>query len=417
MALANLSLRLIFMDNTKLTAENRTSILKQRFSQLFGGGSRTYQAPGRVNLIGEHTDYNSGFVMPAAIGFHTMVSIAPRPGRKLVIYSENYSEHIELDLDHLPVARTGHWSDYVIGVVKMLERAGKTLVGANVLVVGDVPQGAGLSSSASLEVAIGYALLDSSDHRPDQTSGTMCNGTGIDRTKLALLCQQAENEFVGARCGIMDQFVSSHGKQGQALMLDCRSLDYRLLPLPDGVALAICNTMVKHSIAKGEYNQRRAECEAGVRELSKCLPHVLALRDVTAEDLDTFGHNLPDVVRRRCHHVISENARVRQAATALESGDLPAFGKLMLESHRSLRDDFEVSCSELDLMVQLAGQAEGVYGTRMTGGGFGGCTIALVESACVEAFQQTVQEGYTRATGCKPEIYVCYAADGVGQMF
>jgi galactokinase len=400
------------MHNTNLAVENRAHALLQRFVQRFGGSPRIYQAPGRVNLIGEHTDYNDGFVMPAAIGFYTQASIAPRPDRKLVIHSENYSEQVEFDLDHLPATRAGHWSDYVVGVVKMLVRSGRKLGGANLLVDGNVPQGAGLSSSASIEVAVGYALLDLADHAPDHVP----DRTEIDRTKLALLCQQAENEFVGARCGIMDQFVASHGKRGQALLLDCRSLEYRLLPLPDDVALAICNTMVKHSIAKGEYNQRRAECEAGVRGLSKYLPNARALRDVTPQDLEAYGRELPDAVMRRCRHVIGENARVLQAAAALELGDLQAFGKLMRQSHRSLRDDFAVSCSELDLMVELAEQAEGVYGTRMTGGGFGGCTIALVQAGCVAAFQRTVQEGYERSTGCKPEIYVCSAADGVGQV-
>jgi galactokinase len=396
------------MHNTNLAVENSADALGQRFVQLFGESPRIYQAPGRVNLIGEHTDYNDGFVMPAAIGFYTRASVAPRHDRKLVIYSENYSEQVEFDLDHLPATRAGHWSDYVIGVVKMLVRSGKKLGGANLLVDGNVPQGAGLSSSASIEVAVGYALLDLADHAADRPKP--------DRTKLALLCQQAENEFVGARCGIMDQFVASHGERGKALLLDCRSLEYRQLPLPDDAALAICNTMVKHSIAKGEYNQRRDECEAGVRLLAKYLPHAQALRDVTPEDLKAYEHELPDIVRRRCRHVIAENARVLHAAAALELGDLQAFGNLMLESHRSLRDDFEVSCAELDLMVELAEQAKGVYGTRMTGGGFGGCTIALVEAGCVEAFKRTVQEGYERSTGCKPEIYVCSAADGVGQI-
>jgi len=396
------------MHNANLAADNRVHFLAQRFVQLFGGSPSIYQAPGRVNLIGEHTDYNDGFVMPAAIGFYTRALVASRPDRKLVIHSENYSEQVEFDLDHLPTTRAGRWSDYVIGVVKMLAQSGKKLGGANLLVDGNVPQGAGLSSSASIEVAVGYALLDRAD--PADTR------TDIDRTKLALLCQQAENEFVGARCGIMDQFVASHGKRGQALLLDCRSLEYRLLPLPDNVTLAICNTMVKHSIAKGEYNQRRSECEAGVRSLSKYLPNTLALRDVTLENLETYGHELPETILRRCRHVIGENARVLQAAALLELGDLQAFGTLMLESHRSLRDDFEVSCPELDLMVKLAEQVEGVYGTRMTGGGFGGCTIALVQAASVEAFQRTVQEGYERSTGCKPEIYVCSAADGVGRV-
>ena len=392
------------MQNTNSAIENCAPALEQRFVQLFGESPRIYRAPGRVNLIGEHTDYNDGFVMPAAIGFYTRAALAPRPDRKLVIHSENYSEQVEFDLDRLPAMGAGHWSDYVVGVVKMLVRSGKKLGGVNLLVDGNVPQGAGLSSSASIEVAVGYALLDPGGPNT------------IDRTQLARLCQQAENEFVGARCGIMDQFVASHGKRGQALLLDCRSLEYRQLPLPDDVAIAICNTMVKHNIAKGEYNQRRAECEAGVRALSKHLPQVRALRDVTLEDLEKHGHELPEVVVRRCRHVIGENARVLKAAAALERGDLPAFGNLMLESHRSLRDDFEVSCSELDVMVELAERVEGVYGTRMTGGGFGGCTIALVQTGCVEGFQRSVREGYERSTGRTPEVYVCAAADGVGRI-
>ncbi len=403
------------MQNTNPAIENCAPALEQRFVQLFGQSPRIYQAPGRVNLIGEHTDYNDGFVMPAAIGFYTRAAVAPRPDRKLVIHSENYSEQVEFDLDRLPAKGEGHWNDYVVGVVKMLVRSGKKLGGVNLLVAGNVPQGAGLSSSASIEVAVGYALLDLAEQAMDQTK---IDRPTIDRTNLALLCQQAENEFVGARCGIMDQFVASHGKRGQALLLDCRSLDleYRQLPSPEDAVLAISNTMVKHSIAKGEYNQRRAECEAGVRALSKHLPQVRALRDVTLEDLERHGHELPEVVVRRCRHVIGENARVLKAAAALERGDLQAFGNLMLESHRSLRDDFAVSCAELDLMVELAERVEGVYGTRMTGGGFGGCTIALVQAGCVEAFQRTVREGYERSTGRTPEIYICAAEDGVGRI-
>src|ERR1700686_2442215 len=223
------------MDNANLAVEDSTRALGQRFVQLFGESPRIYPAPGRVNLIGEPTDYNDGFVMPAAIGLYPRASVAPRRDRKLVIYSENYSEQVEFDLDHLPATRSGHWSDYVIGVVKMLVRSGEKLGGANLLVDGNVPQGAGLSSSASIEVAVGYALLDLADQATDRT---ILDRTGPDRTKLALLCQQAENEFVGARCGIMDQFVASHGERGKALLLDCRSLQYRQLPLPDDVALA-----------------------------------------------------------------------------------------------------------------------------------------------------------------------------------
>jgi galactokinase len=401
-------------DGQDLRAESRAYFLQQKFIELLGDSPRIYQAPGRVNLIGEHTDYNDGFVMPAAIGFYTAVAIAPRSDRKLVIRSENYSEQVDFEIDQLPASRAGHWSDYVVGVAKMLLRSGHQLRGANLLIDGNVPQGAGLSSSASIEVAVGYAFLDSAGPGSDQKQGSGENK--IDRTLLALLCQQAENEFVGARCGIMDQFVSSHGERGKALLLDCRSLEFRTLPLPGEVALTICNTMVKHSIAQGEYNQRRAECEAGVRALSKYLPNLRALRDVTAEDFAKYSHELPETVMRRCRHVITENARVLRAEEALIPGDLPAFGELMRESHRSLRDDFEVSCYELDLMVDLASYAEGVFGARMTGGGFGGCTIALVELDCVADFQRTIQEGYERKTGHKPEIYICSAATGASRL-
>ncbi len=401
------------MHKTNVEVEHSAQTLGQRFVQLFGGLPRIYQAPGRVNLIGEHTDYNDGFVMPAAIGFCTRIAVAPRSDRKLVIRSENYLEQVEFDLDRLPSTRAGHWSDYAIGVVEMLLCSGNTIGGANLLVDGNVPQGAGLSSSASIEVAVGYALLDLNERESDRHNG---DRTPLDRTQLARLCQRAENEFVGARCGIMDQFVTSHGRRGHALMLDCRSLAYRLLPLPVDAVLAICNTMVKHSIAKGEYNQRRSECEAGVRILSKYVPNARALRDVTPADIEAHGHELPDVVLRRCRHVVSENERVVLASAALERGDLTAFGELMLDSHRSLRDDFEVSCAELDLLVDLAEKADGVYGTRMTGGGFGGCTIALVESSSIEEFQRIVREGYERSTGCRPEIYLCSAADGVGRI-
>ena len=375
----------------------------EKFAETFGSTPRVYQAPGRVNLIGEHTDYNDGFVMPAAIGFYTWIAIGNRTDRKLAVCSRNWGEQVEFDVDRLPDRARGHWSDYIVGVAKMLRQSGKTIVGASIMADGDVPQGAGLSSSASFEVAVASALLDVA-------------GEELDRKSLALLCQKAENEFVGARCGIMDQFVCSHGKWEHALLLDCRSLHYRLLRLPESVRLVICNTMVRHNLAKGEYNDRRAECEAGARFFAGKLPNVKALRDVTAEQFQTYQSELPDTVRRRCHHVIGENARVLLAADALESSDLKKFGKLMDESHRSLRDDFEVSCSELDVMVDLANQVEGVYGARMTGGGFGGCTINLVQAERVQEFQDAVRGGYERATGVKPEIYVCSPADGVRRM-
>jgi galactokinase len=377
--------------------------LKETFRRLYGGEARVYRAPGRVNLIGEHTDYNDGFVMPAAIDFYTWVAIAPRDDRKLVVHSENFSETVEFDLDEQRPRARGHWSDYPRGVALMIERDGGRLPGANLLIRGEVPIGSGLSSSAAIEVATGYALSETA-------------GASIDRRELALLCQRAENEFVGMRCGLMDQFISCFGQAGQALMLDCRSLDYKLLPLPPAVRLVISNTMVKHELASSEYNARRAECEEGVRLLAQMLPNVRALRDVTVDELEQFGRNLPETVYRRCRHVVSENARVIEATAALEQENLSAFGHLMHESHRSLRDDYEVSCLELDLMVELANRVEGVYGARMTGGGFGGCTINLVRADRVDVFTESVASGYEKATGRQPEIYVCSAAQGAEQV-
>ncbi len=373
--------------------------LIEAFQNSFGGQPSIYRAPGRVNLIGEHTDYNEGLVMPAAIDFSTWVAISPREDRKIVIRSENFAETIELDLDHPPSRGRGHWSDYPFGAVVKLKQAGQCLRGANILVRGEVPIGSGLGSSAAIEVAIGYALLDVSD-------------VNIDRLALAKSCQQAENEFVGMRCGLMDQFISCFGQTGHALMLDCRLLEYKLLALPSYVRLVICNTMVKHELAVSEYNARRAECEEGVRRFAEELPHVRSLRDVTLDDLEQFGGRFPDVITKRCRHVVSENARVVTAAAALEREDLRTFGQLMRESHRSLRDDYEVSCSELDLMMELANKADGVLGARMTGGGFGGCTVSLVQSDSVAAFKEVVARGYVKATGREPEIYVCTAAQG-----
>lgn len=374
--------------------------MTDKFQRFFGSAPRVSRAPGRVNLIGEHTDYNDGFVMPVAIGLYTWAAATARDDRMLVVRSENFDQQVDIDLDRMPGKASGHWSDYVVGVATMLLQSGSQLRGANLLIHGDVPQGAGLSSSASLEVAVGYMLLEIA-------------GGKVDRRTLALLCQKAENEFVGARCGIMDQFIAAHGKKRHALLLDCRSLDYRLLPMGDDARLVICNSMVRHSIAKGEYNQRRAECETGARYFAQHCKGVTALRDVTLEELARHQQDLPDKIMQRCRHVISENTRVLEAAEALGGGNLGRFGQLMKESHQSLRDDFEVSCSELDLLVNLAQREPGVYGARMTGGGFGGCTINLVKKAYVDAFEAAVSQGYEKQTGIQPDIYICAAADGV----
>lgn len=377
--------------------------LQQKFRDVYGCSARVYRAPGRVNLIGEHTDYNEGFVMPVAIDFYTRVALAPREDRRLLVYSDNFSKSVDINLDEVRPHPRRDWTDYVRGVAVMLEQGGHRLRGANVLVRGDVPMGAGLSSSAAIEVAAGYALLENS-------------ADTVNRVELAKLCQRAENEFVGARVGIMDQFIACCAHAGQALMLDCRSLEYRLLPLSPKVRLVICNTMVKHELAGGEYNRRRAECEAGVRCLAGQSLQVHALRDVTLADLERHACDLPEVIYKRCRHVISENARVLEAAAALEAGNLAAFGQLMAASHRSLRDDYEVSCTELDLMVELATHVGGVFGARMTGAGFGGCTINLVKADKVEEFERTIRQGYEQAFGRAPEIYISSAGEGAGEV-
>jgi galactokinase len=389
--------------NDKTPLEQKSTELQERFRLLYGERPILVQAPGRVNLIGEHTDYNEGFVLPAAIGFQTRIAVTGRADRRLLVTSENYAQSVEFDLGNLPDSPRGHWSDYVAGVARLLDRVLRRLPGANLLVNGDVPQGAGLSSSASLEVAVCMALLEAA-------------GKTLDGVSIARLCQQAENEFVGARCGIMDQFISVHGKRNHALRLDCRTLEFQQVPIPPDVRLVICNTMVRHSVAAGEYNKRRAECETAARFFAERVPGAKTLRAVSPADLEKSGGQLPEVIRKRCRHVLTENSRVLQAAEALQSADLQLFGRLMKSSHASLRDDFEVSCEELDVMVRLAEQNKGVYGARMTGGGFGGCTINLVQEDHVEGFQANVAVEYERATGRVPEIYVSAAGDGAGRL-
>lgn len=374
--------------------------LLNAFRARFGSAATIYRAPGRVNLIGEHTDYNDGFVLPAAIEFYCWVAAAPRPDRKLVIHSENFNQSAEGNLDAIAGVAKNHWSGYPLGVAWAIEASGKRLKGANLLIRGEVPLGAGLSSSAAVEVATGFALLDQSE-------------LPIDLKNLAQVCQKAENEFVGAHVGIMDQFVSCHGRASHALLLDCRSLEYNLVKLPPGIQLVISNSMVKHEIGSSQYNVRRAECQQGVRVLRDVLPEIRTLRDVTLAQLQEHRGLLSAKVYSRCHHVVTENGRVQGAVQAFESGDLRGLGRLMSDSHRSLRDDYEVSSKELDLLVEIAMAQPGVVGARMTGGGFGGCTINLVESSAVEAFKKHVARGYFEGTGRQPEIYVSPAADGV----
>jgi galactokinase len=362
-----------------------------------------YRAPGRINLIGEHTDYNDGFVLPVAIDRYTTVTAAARADRRIYVSSQGFGRDVEIDLDNPDGGPTGAWTDYVRGVAAILERRGHRLVGANLAIASDVPSGAGLSSSAALEVAIGYALLDLA-------------GVPVDLTALALACQQAEHEFAGTRCGLMDQFIVCHARAAHALLLDTRTLETTWLPLPPDVAVIVCNTMTKHALASDGYNQRRADCEAGVRALAVRLPRIRALRDVSYAELEANRDVLSDRVYRRCRHVVTENARTQSAADALRDGDLARFGVLMGASHASLRDDYDVSTRELDAMVEAAMECDGLVGARMTGGGFGGCTVNLVRTGAAKDFAREVADGYAARTGRVPEIYACRASGGVGRV-
>lgn len=381
------------------------TILAGKFKQRFGADPQIYGAPGRVNLIGDHTDYNDGLVLPAAIEFACYAAVSLRTDHQLVLFSENLGETVSVALGK-PIEPSSKWADYPLGVFLQLQAAGFALNGANLYVSSEVPIGAGLSSSAALEVSTAYALLDLFGYRAEPM-------------QVAKLCQKAENKFVGANCGIMDQFISCHGCRNSALLLDCRSLESRVIPIPNSLCIVICNTMVEHKLVaeQNEYNTRRAECEEAIRLLAQAMPRLRALRDLTLSDLEAHRTLLPATLYRRCRHVVTENRRVEQMAGALLGRDLGRVRDLMSESHGSLRDDYEVSCPELDLLVALAEHHEGVHGARMTGAGFGGCTVNLVERSYVEQFCERIRERYAAQTGRMPEIYVCKAAGGAGRVF
>jgi len=362
-----------------------------------------FVAPGRVNLIGEHTDYAEGFVMPAAIDFATLAAISPRADGKIVLYSENFHEEKSFDAAALPAKANRHWSDYPLGVVAILAGEGHKTPAFSLSIWSDVPLGSGLSSSAALEVATALAVLS-------------LTGASYSGPVLARLCQRAENEFVGASCGIMDQFISANGKQDHALLLDCRDLSFKLAPIPANVALVIANTMVKHSVAGGDYTTRRAESEAACAIIASHRPGVPFLRDATLDDLEKWGHEMAPKSLLRARHVISENLRTQAAAIALARGDMDELGRLMAEAHRSYSKDFEGSCVEADLMVELANKLPGLIGARLTGGGFGGCTINLVEQNQAQAFSEALAHSYAAKTGIHPQIHICHASGGAHRL-
>lgn len=381
-------------------------LMRQALARTYGvdADSRAVlivRAPGRVNLIGEHTDYNEGFVMPAAIGLETWIACVPTDDRRVELVLQSTGERAGFSLDAIGPPQ-GSWVDYVAGTAVMLTELGVPLRGLRGVLASTLPIGAGLSSSAALELASAWSLCGP-------------GGPPIDRMALARAAQRAENEYVGVRCGLMDQFAASFGVAGAALLLDCRTLDHRPVELPLTThALVVCHTGSTRHLDESAYNARRAQCERAVAVIGQREPGVLALRDVTWPMLERARGRLDDETVRRCQHVISENARVLAAEEALAAGDLPALGRLWAESHASLRDRYEVSSPELDALVEIATSCPGVVAARMTGAGFGGCTVNLVERAAFPAMREAIEREYPARTGLAPRIWVVSPVEGAG---
>ncbi len=358
------------------------------------------RAPGRVNLIGEHTDYNEGFVLPAAIEYEIQILAAPVKGNKIELCSINFQERDSFDLQKIEKSMVNTWSNYIRGVIKEFHHAGFMPEGFKALISGNIPVGSGLSSSAALEVATALMLSELFNFN-------------ISKKDVALLCQRAENNFVGVKCGIMDQYISVLGEKDHALLIDCRDLSYKKIPLDlEGYSLVICNSMASRELAGSAYNRRRKECDEGVNLLKKFYPEINSLRDVYIEHFKKVEEKIPMPVRKRCRHVISENHRTLEAADVLSKGDLKRFGELMKESHSSLRDDYEVSSKYLDCLVEEALRRRECAGARLTGAGFGGCTVNLVQTEGLTEFASRVKEIYREKTGKLAEIYVTQASSG-----
>jgi len=400
--------------------------LVARFRDVFddSGPVRVVRAPGRVNLIGEHTDYNGGFVMPMALDRAVRIALVPHDEPVVAIWSVQFDERAEFRLPSglgTPAVPGGeaepagapHWLRYPMKVAEVLAEAGIALRGFRAVVDGDVPVGSGLSSSAAYEVASALALLVAV--RPDvpaAPAAALAEAHGLSAGRLAKLCQEAEHR-VGVRCGIMDQFISLHGRAGHALVLDCRDLSFDAVPLPAQKAkVVVIDSGVKRRLSSGAYNERRGQCEEGAEHLREFDPAIRELRDVSLALFEAHADRLPEVVRRRCRHVITENARVLESAEAMKAGDLTRFGDLVNASHDSLRDDYEVSGPELDLLVEIARGVEGVFGSRLTGAGFGGCTVTLARPEAVEPLRAAVLARYEKETGLAPRIWVSEAAAG-----
>jgi galactokinase len=364
--------------------------------------TRAFRAPGRVNLIGEHTDYNLGFVLPIALDLTCVAIATPATDGRLRIYTENLDKSADWDVADLPDLSPAHdWTDYVIGVARELIRAGYDVDPQSIRIRSAVPIGSGLSSSAALEVSSALAML---------------YGRAIEPLRLAQLCQRAEREFVGVPSGIMDQYVAVFGQEGSALEIDCRSLTHKVVTLPREVEIIAVNSMVKHELGQSAYRERTEQCAAAVEAIRTRYPKVSSLRDVDKQMFSEATSLLPDTIRRRARHVVIENERVGKFVAACRSGDLNRMGELFVESHRSLQFDYEVSCEELDFLVDTALGIDGVYGARMTGGGFGGCTVNLLAPAASAMFEREIADKYQAQYSVRPQVYRRHASAGASEI-
>ncbi len=382
----------------------------KEFISIFGGseeGIRVFASPGRVNLIGEHTDYSGGYVFPAALKMKTTIVMRKRDDNLIRLKATDLDGIVEADINKLGEYKGIPWGDYQIGVAYVLKNAGYDICGADMLYDDTVPHGGGLSSSAAIEVSTALCFATLSNEKNGITKP-------VDMIEMAKLGQKAEHEYAGVNCGIMDQFASAMGRENHAIFLNCRDLSYELVPLDlKGMKIVISNTNKKHALGASKYNERRAECEAGFSILKGAMPEKDCLGEISAEEFNTHKHLINDeVVFRRVSHVIGENDRVLRAVAALKSGDIELFGDLMNKSHNSLRDDYEVTCFELDTMVDEARKIDGVLGSRMTGAGFGGCTVSIVKEDAVDTFIENVGREYEAKTGIKPSFYVTEPGDG-----
>lgn len=415
--------------NEKLT--NTIEQLEQHFTQKYSRNNTPiamYHAPGRVNLIGEHIDYNGGVVFPAALSVGTTMLARPRSDGKFRFMSTNFPEVVEMDIADTSYRTADGWANYPKAAIHHLMKRGYTFTGADLLFSGDIPNGAGLSSSASIEVVTAFGLLDLAGVRvavaaddgeeEGRAAGVDAAGSTMSGPELALICQEAENEYIGVNCGIMDQFAVTMGQREHAILLNCGTLDYERIPFKaPGYKLVIGNTNKQRGLADSEYNVRRAQCEQAVQMLRQEHEQLQFLCELTPAQFEKSAALISDdVVRRRAEHAVMENDRVMQSVAALRAGDLPRFGQLMNASHQSLKDLYEVSCLELDVLVEEANHIAGVLGSRMTGAGFGGCNVSLVADEAVESFITTVGANYKKRTGIDAEFYVCEIGDGVKRL-